>query len=123
MLAEEGGRSAKEVFGDAIRPPIHPERTWIQVYLSPTRHLTHVVRNPIRGWLEELEVFGLRSYEKRIPENVFKQSALGIACFLRHLWATDGSVHLSRGVAHCANVYYESRSRQLARDMQDLPPR
>jgi len=119
-LAEEVVRLAKDVFGDLIRPRIHPERTWIQVYLPPTRHLTHGVRNPIRVWLEELRVFGLRSYEKRIPEKVFKQSALGIACFLRHLWSTDGSVHLSHGIAHYANVYYASSSRQLARDVQGL---
>jgi replicative DNA helicase len=51
---------------------------------------------------------------------VFEQSALGIACFLRHLWATDGSVHLSHGIAHYANVYYASSSAQLARDVQSL---
>src|SRR6184192_3669283 len=119
-LAEEVVRLAKDVFGDAIRPRIHPERTWIQVYLPPTRHLTHGVRNPIRVWLENLGAFGLRSYEKRIPEKVFKQSALGIACFLRHLWATDGCVHLSHGVAHYANVYYASSSKQLALDVQKL---
>src|SRR3989440_4740525 len=119
-LADEVVRLAKDVFGDSIRPRIHPERTWIQVYLPPTRHLTHGVRNPIRVWLEELGVYGLRSYEKRIPERVFKQSALGIACFLRHLWATDGSVHLSHGIAHYANVYYASSSLQLAEDVQSL---
>src|SRR5207253_6489679 len=119
-LADEVVRLAKDVFGDSIRPRIHPERTWIQVNLPPTRHLTHGVRNPIRVWLEELGVFGLCSYEKRIPEKVFKQSELGIAFFLRHLWATDGSVHLSHGIAHYANVYYASSSLQLAEDVQSL---
>jgi replicative DNA helicase len=119
-LAEEVIGLAKEVFGDSLRPRIHHERTWIQVYLPPTRHLTHGVRNPIRVWLEELDAFGLRSYEKRVPKKVFEQSALGVACFLRHLWATDGSVHLSHGIAHYANVYYASSSAQLARDVQSL---
>ncbi len=111
---------AKEVFGEAIRPRIHPERSWIQVYLPPTRHLTHGVRNPVRVWLEALGAFGLRSYEKRVPAKVFRQSALGIALFLRHLWATDGCVHLSHGIAHYANVYYASSSAQLSRDVQSL---
>src|SRR5438477_2117663 len=119
-LAEEVIALAKEVFGDSIRPRIHQERTWIQVYLPPTRHLTHGVRNPIRVWLEDLGAFGLRSYEKRVPEEVFRQSALGVACFLKHLWATDGCVHLSHGLAHYANVYYASSSRQLALDVQSL---
>ena len=120
ILAEEVVGLAKEVFGDTVRPRIHQERTWIQVYLPPTRHHTHGVRNPIRVWLEDLGAFGLRSYEKRVPEEVFRQSALGVACFLKHLWATDGCVHLSHGLAHYANVYYASSSRQLALDVQSL---
>ncbi|TME01124.1 MAG: intein-containing replicative DNA helicase, partial [Chloroflexi bacterium] len=119
-LAQEVVRLAKVAFGESIRPRIHQERTWIQVYLPATQHVTHGVRNPIRVWMEDLGAFGLRSYEKRVPEKVFTQSALGIACFLRHLWSTDGSVHLSDGIAHYANVYYASSSAQLAQDVQSL---
>src|SRR5947209_16555896 len=46
-LAELVADLAIQVFGDRVRPRIHPERTWIQVYLPPTRHLTHGVRNPV----------------------------------------------------------------------------
>jgi replicative DNA helicase len=120
ILADEVVMLAKEIFGDSIRPRIHHERSWIQVYLPPTQHLTHGVRNPVRVWLEKLGAFGLRSYEKRVPETVFQQSALGVACFLRHLWATDGSVHLSQGIGHYANVYYASSSHGLAQDVQSL---
>jgi replicative DNA helicase len=119
-LAEEVVRLAQEVFGSSVRPRIHHERTWIQVYLASASHLTHGVRNPIGVWLEELGVFGLRSYEKRVPQKVFQQSAHGVACFLRHLWATDGSVHISHGIAPHAKVYYASSSRQLAEDVQSL---
>jgi replicative DNA helicase len=119
-LADEVVRLATDVFGAAIRPRIHQERTWIQVYLPPTRHLTHGVRNPVRVWLEELGAFGLRSYEKRVPAKVFNQSPAGIAIFLRHLWSTDGCVHLSHGISHYANVYYASSSEGLARDVQSL---
>ena len=119
-LADEVVRLATAVFGDEVRPRIHPERTWIQVYIPPTRHLTHGVRNPVRVWLEELGAFGLRSYEKRVPAKVFNQSLPAIAVFLRHLWATDGCVHLSHGVSHYANVYYASSSEGLAQDVQSL---
>src|SRR6202521_1990791 len=119
-LADEVVRLAKAVFGDEVRPRIHLERTWIQVYIPPTRHLTHGVRNPVRVWLEEIGAFGLRSYEKRVPIKVFKQSLPAIAVFLRHLWATDGCVHLSHGISHYANVYYASSSEGLARDVQSL---
>jgi len=117
-LAEEVVGLATEVFGETVRPRIHQERTWIQVYLPPTRHLTHGVRNPIRVWLENLGAFGLRSYEKRVPEEVFRQSALGVACFLKHLWATDGCVRLTRD--HDAAIYYASSSERLARDVLSL---
>ena len=120
VFADEVVSLAKDVFGDAVRPRIHPERTWIQVYLPLATHPTHGVRNPIRVWLEELGAFGARSHQKRVPKKVFEQSALGVACFLRHLWATDGSMHLSHGIAQYANVYYASSSRGLAEDVQSL---
>ncbi len=118
-LAETVATLAREVFGEAVRPRVSPERTWIQVFLPPTRHLTHGVRNPVRVWLESLGVFGLRSYEKRVPAKVFNQSAIGVARFLRHLWATDGCVHISKGSNH-SNVYYATSSECLASDVQSL---
>ena len=54
--------------------------------------LTHGVRNPIAAWLDELGLFGLRSHEKFVPEPVSHLPKKQIALFLRHLWATDGSV-------------------------------
>src|SRR5438034_892062 len=121
-LADEVVRLATDVFGDSVRPRVVNERSWIQVYLPPPQHLTHGVRSPVRVWLEDLGAFGLRAHEKRVPAKVFNQSAIGIAIFLRHLWATDGSVHLSRGAGagHYANVYYASSSEGLAHDVQNL---
>jgi replicative DNA helicase len=118
MLADEVVRLAKAVFGDEVRPRIHPERTWIQVYIPPTRHLTHRVHNPVRLWLEALGSFGLRSSEKCVPAKVFNQSLPGISVFLRHLWATDGCIRLTQD--HYVAVYYASSSRQLAVDVQSL---
>jgi replicative DNA helicase len=120
ILAETVVTLAKEVFRDTVKPRIKPERSWIQVYLPPTRHVTHGVRNPVRVWLEELGVFGLRSHEKHVPAKVFSQSALGVALFLRHLWSTDGCVHLSHDMSHYANIYYASSSQRLAGDVQSL---
>ncbi len=117
-LADEVVTLAKAVFGEQVRPRINPERTWIQVYLPPTRHLTHGVRNPVRVWLEDLGAFGLRSYQKRVPVKVFNQSLGGIAVFLRHLWATDGCIRLTHD--HYVAVYYASSSEQLAVDVQSL---
>ena len=119
-LAQTVADLATAVFGDAVTPRVAQERAWYQVYLAASERLTHGKRNPIAAWLDELGVFGLRSFEKRVPDAVFRQPAASVARFLRHLWATDGCVHLSEGVKHYANLYYASSSERLARDVQSL---
>ena len=120
ILAEIAADLAVEVFGSEVKPRIQQERTWYQVYLSASDHLTHGKRNPITDWLDKMGIFGLRSYEKRIPDAVFAQPAAGIAIFLRHLWSTDGCINLSQGVKHYANIYYASSSMELAQQVQSL---
>lgn len=122
-LAEQVADLAVQVFGDAVRPRIHkePGRNWYQVFLPPTAHLTHGVRNPVGVWLEELGAFGLRSHEKRIPDKVFAQPRDAIALFLRHLWATDGCITMkktAKGVYPA--VYYATSSEELAYGVQSL---
>ena len=118
-LAEQVAALATEVFGNEVEPRIKHERTWYQVYLSSTRHHTHHTRSAVTEWLMSLGVWGLRSYEKRVPEKVFEQPAQAIALFLRHLWATDGCVRLKPGF-YAPAVYYASSSERLARDVQTL---
>ena len=108
---------ATRVFGDQVHPRIRAGRTWYQVYLSASRHLTHNTRNPIAAWLDQLGIFGLRSHEKRVPDAVFRQPAVEIARFLRHLWATDGCLWTSAGRTA---IYYATSSERLARDVQSL---
>ena len=71
-LAETVASLARRVFGGAVTPRINWERGWYQVYLSATGRLTHRVRNPIAKWLDGLGIFGLRSYQKFVPEAVFE---------------------------------------------------
>jgi replicative DNA helicase len=110
---------ASDVFGEAVRPRLTRERTWYQTYLPATGHLTHRVRNPIAAWLDELGVFGLRSWEKQVPQRVFAQSDAAIAVFLRHLWATDGIVRPYVSAQYPV-VRYDTSSELLARDVQSL---
>ena len=114
---------AVEVFGSSIEPRIskEPGHNWYQVFLTATNHLTHGVHNPVRVWLDDLGVFGLRSHEKHVPERVFEQPAEAVALFLRHLWATDGCINLSRANdRYIPRLYYASSSRTLAQDVQTL---
>ena len=118
-LAELVASLATEVFGNDVRPRINAERTWYQVYLPATKRLTHRVRNPIAAWLDELGAFGLRSWEKRVPDKVFAQPPHLIATFLRHLWATDGCLRADRERA-TATIRYDSASEALVRDVRSL---
>jgi replicative DNA helicase len=118
-LAETVAALATEVFGGEVEPRVKQERTWYQVYLSSTRHHTHGVRSAVAEWLSGLGAWGLRSYEKRVPERVFEQPQAAIAKFLRHLWATDGCIRLKPGF-YAPAVYYASSSERLARDVQAL---
>jgi replicative DNA helicase len=118
-LAEVVASLAIEVFGDEVKPRIKAERTWFQVYLSSARHLTRGVRNPVAKWLDELGAFGLRSWEKRVPEKVFAQPPHLIAIFLRHLWSTDGCLRADPKTS-VAVIRYDSSSEVLTRDVRSL---
>lgn len=75
--------------------------------------------NPIAAWLDELGLFGLRSYEKFIPDRVFSLPNDQVALFIRHLWATDGSVRWDvKG--RQARIYYASTSRRVADGLAQL---
>jgi replicative DNA helicase len=116
-LADAVATLAHDVFGGAVRPRVKEERTWFQVHLPASSHLTHGVRNPVAGWLDALGVFGLRSYEKRVPPRVFEQPPASIATFLRHLWATDGTLQARRSYPV---VRFDSSSERLSSDVQSL---
>jgi len=81
--------------------------------------LTHGRRNPIAAWLDELGLFGLRSHEKFVPQTVFALPTDQVSLFLRHLWATDGSVRWDAKVGQ-GRIYYASTSRQLIDDVAAL---
>jgi replicative DNA helicase len=69
-------------------------------------------RNPIAEWLEGMGLFGLRSHEKFVPECLHSLPKTQVALFLRHLWATDGSVTVRKGSAG-GRIYFASTSRPM----------
>ncbi len=66
-------------------------------------------------WLRELGIFGQRSHEKRIPESAFQLSDRQIGTLLKHLWATDGTIHVREGGSDV--IQYATNSPQLAQDV------
>ena len=87
--------------------------------LPAPERLTHGKRNPIAAWLDGLGLFGKRSYEKFVPEAIFRAPNDQVALFLRHLWATDGSVRWDEKVGQ-GRIYYASTSRRLIDDVAQL---
>jgi replicative DNA helicase len=118
-LADAVAGLARNVFGTEVEPRVNPERSWFQVYLTSTRQHTHGVGSAVADWLKQLGAWGQRSWEKRVPSRVFEQPAEQIALFLRHLWATDGCIHVSER-SPIPRVYYATSSHGLALDVQSL---
>jgi replicative DNA helicase len=110
--------AAKHFGVTAIRDEYAAARVTTLRLPAPYR-LTHGVRNPIAAWLDGLGLFGKRSYEKFVPDEIFAAPNEQIALFLRHLWATDGCVHWS-AKGQQARIYYASTSRRLVDDVRQL---
>lgn len=121
-LADLVAGLASEVFGSQVAPRIAAERSWYQVYLTSTKHHTHSQGSAVSDWLKQLGVWGLRSYEKKIPDEVFSQPSAALTIFLRHLWSTDGCVKLvsKQSQKSIPAIYYATSSSQLARQVQSL---
>jgi replicative DNA helicase len=101
-----------------ITPRRVQQDAWWHVYLPAPFKLTHGRRNPIAEWLDRFGLYGKRSHEKFLPPEVFGLPDEQVRLFLRHLWATDGSVTVSKSGA--VRVYYATTSERLARDLQQL---
>jgi replicative DNA helicase len=80
--------------------------------------LAHGRRNPIAEWLDKLGLFGRRSREKFIPESLFAVSKEQVALFLRHIWATDGSV--TTRPSGGGRVYFASTSKIMLQGISRL---
>jgi replicative DNA helicase len=111
--------AAATSFGITAVRDDHPAARCTGLRLPAPHHLTHGRRNPIAAWLDELGLFGLRSHEKFVPAPVFALPDDQVALFLRHLWATDGSVTWDdRG--SIGRIHYASTSRRLVDDVSRL---
>src|SRR5204863_478159 len=65
----------------------------------------------VGAWLKRLGVFGQRSHEKHLPAAVFKLDDASIGLLLRHLWATDGWIHVRQpGQRGNPRVYFATCS-------------
>ena len=111
-------KSAQTEFGVLVTR--HPGRRSLhQLVLSGNGNRWHPAG--VNRWLRELGIFGQRSHEKRVPSEVFRLPNTQIALFLRHLWATDGTISVrSEGQRGGHAVMYSTNSPGLAQDVLAL---
>jgi replicative DNA helicase len=92
---------------------------WHQLLISGNGNRWHAAG--VGAWLKKLGIHGQRSHQKHLPPEVFQLSDAKIGLLLRHLWATDGCIHVrpshQRG---SPRVYFSTCSEILAQDIAAL---
>ena len=111
--------AAPRAFAVNLRVDEYPQARCTTLRFASVRPVTHGVRNPMAEWFDGLGLFGCRSHEKFVPAPVFALPKRQIALFLRHLWATDGSITINQN-RRGGHVYYATTSRRLADDVARL---
>jgi replicative DNA helicase len=114
----EAVREAAEKFGSTVKR-YAGRGQWHQLLISGNGNRWHAAG--VGKWLKELGIYGQRSHEKRLPEQVFTLANDQIALLLRHLWATDGSVTVPPpGRRSAPRIYFSTCSAALAQDVASL---
>jgi replicative DNA helicase len=113
------GEAASRRFGITPKRDDYEAARVTTLRLPAPFHLTHGKRNPIAAWLDEDGLFGLRSHEKFVPDWVFGLPKEQVGLFVRHIWATDGSIGYDEKNG-LGRVYYASTSRRLVDDLARL---
>jgi replicative DNA helicase len=107
------GTAVAEAFGiTAIRDEYQAARVTTLRLPAPYK-LARGRRNPVAEWLDGLGLFGARAQDKHIPDPVFSFPKAQVALFLRHLWATAGSVTVNK-TSRRGRIHFSSPSRRMA---------
>jgi replicative DNA helicase len=115
--SEAVAAAAREVGSTVTR---HAGRgQWHQLIISGNGDRWHPAG--VGKWLKGLGIHGQRSHEKHLPEEVFELPESQLALLLRHLWATDGSIHVRKeGQKGAHRIYFCTCSPRLAGDVTAL---
>lgn len=84
---------------------------WFDVGLAGNGNRWH--SSGVTAWLKSLGIWNQRSREKLIPSEIFRLSSPLIALFLRHIWATDGTINTGKD-GRLVGVDFSTASRYLA---------
>ncbi|CAN5281784.1 intein-containing DNA gyrase subunit A [soil metagenome] len=83
-----------------------------EIFELDIHDLSHLRQSPL------VEMIGLRSARKRVPSFIWRGGPETKQAFLQALFEGDGSMGLGR--RHSITIYYSTRSRRLALDVQQL---
>ena len=111
-------RAAEQEFGARVSRHEGPTGTWHQLVIAGNGDRWHPAG--VNAWLRSLGVFGQRSFQKRVPADVFRLTDRQVALLLRHLWATDGCIAMRKASRGGHSVYYATNSEGLASDVVAL---
>ena len=106
---------AERLYG--IKGKIVKQENWYHLYLPSPYRLTHGKKHPITLLYERLDLKRVRAYEKELPEKLFECNNQKLKLFVKHLWATDGNISISKGNV---SIYYSSTSKILIHQLQHL---
>lgn len=102
--------AAETAFGNTVKR-VAGRGNWHQLIISGNGNRWEP--KGANKWLRDLGIYGQRSKAKNIPHCIFALPNPKLALFLRHLWATDGTIgHAPNKVASFA-----TSSRRLAEDI------
>ena len=92
---------------------------WHQLVIANNGNRWHAAG--VGAWLKGLGIYNQRSHQKHLPPAVFQLSDAQIGLLLKHLWATDGCIHVrpahQRG---SSTVNFVTCSEKLAQDAAAL---
>ena len=92
---------------------------WHQLVIAGNGNRWHPAG--VGAWLKNLGIFDQRSHEKHLPSVVFQFNDSQIGLLLKHLWATDGCIHVRKPQQRGApRVYFSTCSELLASDVAGL---
>jgi replicative DNA helicase len=92
---------------------------WHQLLISGNGNRWHAAG--VGAWLKGLGIYNERSHQKHLPPAVFQLSEAQIGLLLKHLWATDGCIHVRpAGQRGSSSVFFSSCSEQLVLDVAAL---
>ncbi|MBP8029345.1 MAG: replicative DNA helicase, partial [Giesbergeria sp.] len=83
--------AAAEAMGSTVRR-VAGRGQWHQLVIGGNGNRWHPAG--VGAWLKGLGVFGQRSHEKCLPAELLQLDDASIGLFLRHIWATDGCIHV-----------------------------